>query len=208
MLPELIQTYPIAEQTDYNTIAATGPMLDRVYSMRYRSYSNQGYVNKNSSQKFIDDYDVMPNCTSYLMYQNRKAVASIRACLYSPESDTPVPCMEIFKEELAQNIGFDSSFVEVNKFVVDPEFQRRGGKKARLLLFSSIVKETFDNDAKNVVIAVRPEHINFYKMFYCKTISEVKVYPHLNFETVLMACTDLERAKKLILSRSKHRLAH
>ncbi|WP_086931365.1 N-acyl amino acid synthase FeeM domain-containing protein [Agarilytica rhodophyticola] len=203
MLLKSIQQYPNVQQIDYNMLAATGPMLDRVYSMRYRSYSSEGYINRNNSEKFIDSYDALPNCTSYLMYRNGKAMASIRACRYDPKENIPIPCMEIFKQELAQNIGLDVPFVEVNKFVVDPRFQRYGGKHARLMLFSSIVEETYKYNVQNVVIAVRPEHVNFYKMFYCKTISDVKAYPHLNFETVLMACTDVERARKLIMSRSK-----
>ena len=34
-------------------------LFDRVYSMRYRSYSSKGYIDKNSSGKFLDEYDPM-----------------------------------------------------------------------------------------------------------------------------------------------------
>jgi len=203
MLKEFIQQYSLVEQESYNTVVARGSMLDRVYSIRYRSYDDQGYIDKNNAQKFIDEYDDMSNCTSYLLCQGSRAVASIRACVYDPTNNIPVPCMEVFREELAQNIGLDNPFIESNKFVVDPKFQKRGGKKARFLLFSVIVKEAFEHDACNIVIAVRPEHINFYKMFSFKTISKIKAYPLLNFETVLMVCTDLEWVNKVLLSDAK-----
>ena len=55
-------------QNDYYSIVAKGPMLDRVYSMRYRSYSAENYIEENSSLKFIDEYDAKSNSTCFLLY--------------------------------------------------------------------------------------------------------------------------------------------
>lgn len=191
---------------EYTNVAARGPLLDRVYSMRYRSYRTENYISENRSKKFMDEYDAMPNCTSYLMYSKEKTVASIRSCIYDPKHKLPVPAMEIFEDEIRETVGYEKAFVEVNKFVVEPEFQNSGGRSARFSLFCSVVKETFDSGAENVIIAVRPAHVRFYRMFSCTPISEIKTYPHLNFKTVLLACTDVERAKSLIISQAQRHL--
>jgi N-acyl-L-homoserine lactone synthetase len=197
------------EQTQHNnyySVIAKGPMLDRVYSMRYRSYSAEGYIKENSSQKFIDEYDDKPNSVCFLAYQQSKAIGSMRACVYDPsQENSMVPVMEVFDEELRNNVGYDSIFVEMNKFVIDPTFQRKGGMHARLMLMGSVLTESIRRNAMSVVVAVRTEHIKFYQLFGGKVISGIKSYPHLSFKTVLMVCTELEAADKML--RNKLRAA-
>ncbi|MFL0799845.1 MAG: GNAT family N-acetyltransferase [Agarilytica sp.] len=182
----------------YTTVAARGPMLDRVYSMRYRSYSEEGYIEKNTSEKFMDEYDAQSNCTSHLLYYGDKAVASIRTCLYDPQEDLDVPIMDVYAKEIEENIPSNSAFIEVNKFVVDPSFQQKGGLQARFQLFYLMTEQCLDQGATSILIAVRPEHVRFYKMLKCYAISESKQYPHLNFDTVLLACTEVKKAQAFI----------
>jgi hypothetical protein len=77
----LSTTQPLQENfsstSDYYSIVAKGPMLDRVYSMRYRSYSADNYIEKNSSHKFIDEYDAKPNSTCFLTYCGKKLIGSL-----------------------------------------------------------------------------------------------------------------------------------
>lgn len=199
--PSQIGSLPPISQ--YNNIPAKGPLLDRVFSMRYRSYSGENYIEKDGSKKFMDEYDSMPNCTSYLVYTNNKPIASIRSCIFDPEKPYSVPVLDVFKKEIEDKIGLDDKFLEINKFVVEPEYQRSGGVKARFQLFSCMAKETFESDSKNVVMAVRPRHVKFYDMmFNCETISDIKVYPHLKFKTVLLLVKDINKAKDFIFSRA------
>jgi N-acyl-L-homoserine lactone synthetase len=191
---------------NYYSVIAKGPMLDRVYSMRYRSYSSEGYIKENSSHKFIDEYDDKPNSICFLAYQQSKAIGSMRACIYDPtQENSIVPVMEVFDEELRNNVGYDNIFVEMNKFVIDPSFQRKGGMHARLMLMGSVLTESIKKNATSVVVAVRTEHIKFYQLFGGKVISGIKSYPHLSFKTVLMVCTELEAADKML--RNKLRAA-
>jgi N-acyl-L-homoserine lactone synthetase len=193
-----IQTKP---ESDYYSVIAKGPMLDRVYSMRYRSYSAEGYIEENSSLKFIDEYDDKPNSTCFLLYHQNKAVGSMRTCVYDSSKRLAVPVMEVFDEEIRNTIGYDSTFVEVNKFVIDPSFQRKGGVEARMLLVGTVVEEAIRRGSSTIVIAVRPAHVRFYKMFGCHQISDAKSYPHLSFKTVLMACTDIQWSRNFIRSK-------
>lgn len=195
---------PLRHKEVYYTEKAVGPKLDKVFSLRYRSYVADRYIKENNSRKFMDNYDSFPTCRSYLLYENRRAIASMRSCIYNPTDDYSVPCLEVFKDEIRSAIGLDDVFVEANKFVVDPEYQSKRGRRVRMLLFSTVVGETQSSLAKNVVVAVRPEHIKFYSRFNCEQISDVKRYPNLSFDTVLMVCKNenINDATDTILSRS------
>lgn len=188
-------------QSDYYSIAAKGPMLDRVYSMRYRSYSAENYIEENSSHKFIDEYDAVPNSTCFLAYHKSKAIGSIRACVFNPKLNLAIPAMEVFEQEIKNSIGYDDIFVEGNKFVIDPNYQRKGGIQARLLLVGTVVQEAIRQNAASILVAVRPAHVKFYQMLGCKVASEAKSYPHLSFKTVLMVCNDIEWSNNFINSK-------
>lgn len=188
-------------RNDYYSVTAKGPMLDRVYSMRYKSYSAEGYIENNSSLKFIDEYDDKPNSTCFLAYHRNQVIGSIRACVYEPSKGLNIPIMDCFEKELRNTIGYDGIFLEPNKFVIDPQFQRKGGIHARFLLLGTAVEHAVRKNAANIVVAVRTEHIKFYQMFGGKLASEEKSYPHLNFKTVLMICADVVKCRDFIKSK-------
>jgi N-acyl-L-homoserine lactone synthetase len=205
MLTTAIQTQP-NQYNDYYSVIAKGPMLDRVYTMRYRSYSAEGYIEENSSQKFIDEYDNQPSSICFLAYQKNKAIGSMRACVYNPSDENSlIPVMEVFENEIRDNVGYDNILVEMNKFVIDTSFQRKGGMQARLTLMGSVFNESVNRNAKAILVAVRPEHARFYQIFGAKVISDIKSYPHLSFKTLLMVCNDLDLAGNIL--RSKLRAA-
>lgn len=125
----------------------------------------------------------------------------MRICEYNPVEKLPVPVMEIFDEEIRDNIGYNSTFVEINKFVIDPSFQRKGGVEARMLLVATMVEEAMRRGSSSMLLAIRPAHTRFYKMLGCHQISGIKSYPHLSFKTVLMACTDIQWSRNFISSK-------
>lgn len=205
MLTTALQTQE-NQSSDYYSVVAKGPMLDRVYSMRYRSYSAEGYIEENSSLKFIDEYDNKPNSTCFLAYQKNKTIGSMRACIFDPANpESIIPVMEVFDNEIRENVGYDNTLVEMNKFVIDTSFQRKGGIQARLTLMRSVFDESVRRNAKAILVAVRPEHARFYQIFGAKIISDIKSYPHLSFKTLLMVCDDLDLAGNIL--RSKLRAA-
>lgn len=193
--------------SQYQIIKAYGPLLDSVYSVRYQSYSAENYIEKCATKRFMDEYDGAPNCESYLMYSHKKLVGSIRSCVYKPEGKEIIPVMEVFEDELRKNIGYDKTIIEANKFVIHPDFQRKGGILARFTLYKTILESAINNNADCVVVAVRPAHVKFYKMFCLQPISDAKSYPHLSFETVLMACTDIESAREFIWNKIEEKAA-
>ncbi len=190
-------------ESDYYSIAAKGPMLDRVYSMRYRSYSAKDYIEKNSSHKFMDEYDAKPNCTSFLTYYKDKAFGSVRTCSFNPELNNIVPVMEVFGKEIDESIGYGSTFIEANKLVIDPSFQDKAGVVARLNVYENIVNSIVAHDAKYLVAGIRTEHIKFYKFLHFEILSEERSYPHLSFKTVLAICPDVNAFRDKIYSRTR-----
>ena len=92
MLNSAIQRQQIPNN-NYYSVVAKGPMLDRVYTMRYKSYSAEGYIEENSSLKFIDEYDGKPNSVCFLAYYQNNIVGSIIACVYEPQNGAEIPIM-------------------------------------------------------------------------------------------------------------------
>lgn len=183
----------------YHSIRATGPLLDAVFQLRYEAYSAKDYIDSNDSARFMDKYDGMKNCTSFLTYNGQKLIGSIRICAYHPRSETLIPAMEAFHHELSNCVGTDRSFVEINRFVVHPSFQRKGGVRARFSIYKNAIDQIDLLQPDCVLAAVRQEHMRFYKMLNFEPISEIKPYPGLKFKTVLMACFDVPR--ELVLSK-------
>lgn len=187
--------------SSYHSIRATGALLEDVYRLRYDAYSAQGHIDKNDSGRFMDKYDSMTNCTSFLTYNGEKPIGSIRISAYHPNSNHIIPVMENFSEELASHIGMNHSFVEINRFVVHPDFQRKGGARARFSIYKNALEQVVQLQPTCVVAAVREEHMRFYKMLNFEPISEVKPYSGVKFKAVLMAGSDVARSGELILRK-------
>ncbi len=193
---------PITRESEYRSIRAYGPLLDNVFSIRYESYSAEDYIEKNSARRFMDEYDGTPNCDSFLIYFNKKLIGSIRSCVYTPGKSQTIPVMGMYREELERDVGLDQTIVEANRFVVHPDFQRLGGVKARFSIYRNIIESAIREKARCVVVAVRPAHVKFYRMFHLTPISDAKLYHHVHFKTVLMACHDIEAARDFIWSKT------
>lgn len=195
-----VSTHP--EQ--YSCLEAKGPLLDKVFSLRYQCYNQKGYIADNNSGLFLDEYDNRKHVKSYLAYKNKEVIGSIRVCGYCPEEKTGIPALEMYEEELAENIGLGSRIVEANRFVIKPSFQNKIAVDARFTIFKSVVDFALSFGAKAIVIAVRREHANFYRLLKCYPISDFKKYHGVSFETVLLSCVDIEKAKKIIGRILKH----
>ena len=188
----------------YYSIEAKGPLLDKVYSLRYQSYRSKGFINANKSHLFMDKYDELGNSRSFLTYFGNTLVGSLRCSLYTPDEALPVPVMEIFDEEIRTHVGVNKRILEVNRLVVHPDFQKKNSIRVRFSIFKNVVEEVKRVGADCVVIGVRPEHVRFYKSIFSDVVtSSAKPYPLTKFKAVLLACFNLEEAGNLILKLSE-----
>lgn len=190
--------YDRGAKSIYQCVEAKGPLLDKVYSLRYQSYSEKEYIKMHSSKLFIDEYDNRSFVKSYLAYCRNDVIGSIRICEYDPDIQNSVPALEMYRDELEEEIGLNNRFVEANRFVIKPSYQKKLGMEARFTIFQSVVDSALLVDAKAIVIAVREEHVGFYKILKCFPISSSKKYHGVNFNTVLLSCTDIVKAKSVI----------
>ena len=171
------------------TLAALNPASDdfQVFRLRYMAYTRDKSIEENDAEIFMDEYDGLENCKSYLYCQGDQPVASIRSCFCnSIEEGQKVPAMEVFGSDIRRTIGGESKFVESNKFVIHPDFQNLG-RRIMVPLFTFIFSEAMRTGADYVITAVRPAHAAFYKQMSFSPISQEMSYPHLSFKTVLLA---------------------
>ncbi len=173
--------------------------LEMVYRIRYESYRKDGLINENGRKRFNDEFDSTQNCHSFLTYCDNQAIGSIRACIYTPDKNLRIPIFDVFNTEIERSIGYKDSMTEINKFVVLPSFQRRGGVLARFMLYKNVVDSAISNDCKYLVAGVREEHINYNKSLFGFSVeSDLQSYPHLKFKVALMICEDIKQVKHKI----------
>ncbi len=167
--------------------------------MRYNAYRERNFIEDCPSKQFMDEYDTMPNCTSYLTYHMSKPIGSIRSCVYNPNTKIPIPAMDVFAKEIDSTIGYNDIFIESNKFVIEPRYQVKNSPRLLFNIFKNIVVSAQENNAKYLIAAVRERHIKFYNNLFFGAVSETKPYPHLNFQTVLMVCYDVKLFTQRVL---------
>lgn len=194
---------PLTKTHKYYSIEARGPMLDRVFDIRYRSYYSGNYIDAKDSMRFMDEYDPMPGSKSFLTYAAGKLIGSIRSCVYKPNVFVRIPIFDVFEREISESVGKEHTLVEANKFVVAPEYQKKGGLRARFSIYRNIADTVIKENASALVAGVREEHIKFYKALHFKPVTDARSYPHLNFKTVLMACRDVNSFCDLIYSKTE-----
>ncbi len=183
----------------YSNRLATKQDLETVYKIRYESYRKNGSIGENSDKRFDDEYDTAPNCHSFLTCCDHQEIGSIRACIYSPHKNLPIPIFDVFDTEIEQSIGYQEGMTEINKFVVLPSFQRRGGVLARFMLYKNVVDAAIAHNSSYLIAGVREEHITYNQtLFGFSLASDLRSYPHLNFKVALMVCDDIPQVKHKI----------
>ncbi|MCI5076869.1 hypothetical protein [Oricola sp.] len=179
--------------------AHTTTARNQVYSLRHRAYRASGVMTDSVGDLFYDDYDSKQNCFSFLLLHEGRPMGSIRANRKVLESDE-VGAMDAFGPELRAAGIAGNSFVESNRFVIDPSFERRG-IRALIQLMRGIRLHTALADARYVVTAVRVQHVDFYRRFLkMYPISKPAMYPGLDMLTVLLAA-DVKRDSKSVFDR-------
>ena len=162
--------------------------MDEVGRIRYAAYRSVDAIESNTTERFLDCFDELANHQSHLLICNEIPIGSIRSCIYNDfYSWSKTGCMEIFHEELCSHIGSRTSFVESNRFTVDPT-SRLAFSRRCFVLFKAILLAAMAHEIRWIVTAVRDEHCAFYeRTLGFERISNLKRYPGLQFSTVLLA---------------------
>lgn len=161
--------------------------LSDAFKLRYLAYRNVNAIDANPDETFTDKYDILENSKTCAIYEDGDLVASIRACVYSPEHNfMHLPAFEVYKDEIEREIGLDKVLIESNRFVIDPK--KVDSKELFKIPFRFILLNGLKFNSEYILTAVRAKHAPLYKrLMGFETISAAKKYPGINVEMVLMA---------------------
>ncbi|OGI01798.1 MAG: hypothetical protein A2X42_04190 [Candidatus Margulisbacteria bacterium GWF2_38_17] len=174
----------------YRTLAAESEEDKRlVYNLRYRAYTDCSAIEPNTEQLFYDVYDMQHNCQSYLILKKGNPIGSIRECIYLPSRKeyNEIPLFHVFKDVVEEQIGLDKKLIEVNRFIILPEYQKKE-YLPKIELFKQIFRSAINFDISHILVCVREEHKNFYcKTMLFQQLSDSRPYPGLKFRTVMLS---------------------
>ena len=161
--------------------------LSNAFKLRYLAYKNVNAIDENQDEKFTDKYDLLENSKTCAIYEDEELVASIRACVYSPEHNfMHLPAFEVYKDDIEREIGLDKVFIESNRFVIDPK--KIDSKDLFKIPFRFIMLNALKFNSDYVLSAVRAKHVPLYKRFLgMEPISAAKKYPGINVEMLMLA---------------------
>lgn len=160
--------------------------LSEAFQLRYRAYRNVGAIDENAEALFRDQYDLMPNSQTGIVYEENVAVASVRACIYSPEHQfLQVPGLEVYRDDIDKSIGLDKVIIESNRLVIDPA--KVDSKELFKIPFRFIILHALKFNADYVMAAVRAKHVPVYQRFLgMHSVSTPKKYPGINVDMIMM----------------------
>lgn len=176
--------------------------METVGRLRYECYLNADAITENPEKIFIDKYDGLPNSKSVMIYEHNKIVASLRASIYHPELQyTRAPSLENFKEEVSYHLGLDKVIVDSNRLVINSE--KSESKTFFKLPFRFMVLNLQKYNSDYLITAVRKNHAPLYQRYLLmEPISNLKNFPGVNFETILMA-GDVKKNLSTILQKEE-----
>lgn len=157
------------------------------YNIRYQAYTTVGYNPVCTHGLFTDIYDEKPNNISFLLKDNGKPVATVRASiLHRPFGWGDIPCKGGFEPEFAVLEKEYDTIIEMGRLAVTPEL--RGLESvAPLALFSNIymIDERFGRTA--IVCGSSKKHKRFYERLGMKSLCGFAPRPNTAIDLTLMA---------------------
>lgn len=177
--------------------------LNLAYHLRYQAYRHAEAIPANPEETCTDPFDQQQNARTFLIWHEKKAVASVRSLSWTAEYDwAPTPSIDIFRSEVDQFLGLSSPILESNRYVTAPDFTGRKSLTAQMLLFRIQTLGALADQCAFVITAVRPRHVKFYERFMnFYSISEPKEVEAVSFQIQLLA-TPIASKDKLSESSS------
>ncbi len=200
--PQLAEQ-PLAHQVLFEANGFTAEMcieresLEIAYNLRYRAYRSVDAIPFNAEEMFTDKYDQQENVRTYLIWYEGQPVASVRSLTWSAKYKwAKTDSIVFFEKDIDRELGLQTSVLESNRYVVDPEFNGRKSLMAQMLLFRIQALGSLVDNCDYVIAAVRPRHASFYKRFMnFNPISEPISVAKVSFSIQLLATPVTSREK-------------
>ncbi len=164
-----------------------------VYSLRYISYLDGGFIAPNKNRLFSDKFDGQPNTQTVAVYQDDELVASVRVCFLSLFHPTPAPVRDTFPDQLAALLsqcrrstqGMEA--VEITRLVRSPRHANDQGLVFVLYRLAGLLG--IQRDVRMILSCVRQNHVAFYRRLRYSEIAGPRSYLGLRCPMHLLACT-------------------
>ena len=187
--PDLLPTLP-----QYTARIASDEATRRdVYSLRYSSYLDGGFIAPNKEGLFSDKFDGQPNTQTVAVYQGDEPVASVRVCFLSLFHPTPAPVRDTFPDQLdallsqCRRSAQGMEAVEITRLVRSPRFANDQGLVFVLYRLAGLLG--IQRDVRMILSCVRQNHVAFYRRLRYSEIAGPRSYPGLRCPMHLLACT-------------------
>ncbi|MEL7120135.1 MAG: GNAT family N-acyltransferase [Bacteroidota bacterium] len=163
--------------------------LNTAFELRYRAYRADNAIEENDEGLFYDAFDFTRNHTTYLVWYKGKAIASVRAGIYSKKYNwSPTEASKHYFKVMGGFTWKNINVLESNRFVVDPKFQGRQSFLAELLLFRTHALNAYAHACEKIVTTTTFNHIPHYENLMGMNIlsAKPKYYDWLNDCITLM----------------------
>ena len=181
-------------------LAVDDAVRDDAFRIRYRSYVARRHIEPNTSGRFKDIYDDMPNASTIVIYDRGVAIASVRTCILARGTDLTSPARDTFPDEVDHLLNretgspFAGRGIEVTRLVRSPEAENNQGLVFLLYRMAGYVALCAHSQVH--LACIRGNHTPFYRRLGYEAASELRPYPGLSCPMQLMA-SDRERYDKV-----------
>jgi len=166
-------------------IANTLEEREAVFKLGYQEYLKKGFVNQNSQEWLVRNYDVDPETVILIVKDNQGHIVGSVTLVFDLASK--LPAEKIFSKDLNCFRQSGEKIVEISRFVIDPQF--RSSKEILVLLFNYLYIYSYHvKKYTSLIIEVNPRHKAFYQEIF-----------HFNHIGIERACTSVQNAQEMLM---------
>ncbi len=170
------------------------------YSLRYASYLDSGFIERRPEATFHDGYDALADAQTIVVYEEGRAVASVRVCFLA-DHDKRSPAHQAFPDEVDRILAETScgrtstKAAEITRLVRSPNSANNQGLV--FLLYRLAGRLVLARDVQVILSSVRRNHAPFYRRLGFAAVTGERPYPGLNCPMSLLRCarSDYDRVR-------------
>ncbi len=180
----------------YTAVVALDDAARRdAFALRHTSYLDSGFIEPRPGSLFRDEFDDLDNAATIVVYDDGRAVASVRVCFMS-RTLRDAPAHHAFPDEVDAILSDvprsrkGVELAEITRLVRSPDTANNQGLV--FLLYRLAGDLVLKNDVQVILSSVRRNHMPFYHRIGFMDVVGPKAYPGLNCPMHLLKCSRAE----------------
>ncbi|MDP2749346.1 MAG: hypothetical protein Q8O89_00765 [Nanoarchaeota archaeon] len=180
--------------------------------IRYAAYRERDYIEENSAKTRALIYDSLATTTIYIALKNisvdKQKSEIIGTASTFKDCSAGLPLEELLKNEVSLLRSDGRKLMEGGALAVLPEF--RGSLKTSLGLIRVVIRQLFEDNLDDLVIAIVPQHVDFYekKLLFEKASGQKKYSSLNNINAVMMRLDSHSYKERLLNGSDEHKELH